>query len=108
MGTDIYAYVEVQDDHGSWQLRGGNLCIPRSRALFALMAANPRDVPADMSKELAKEVGYYGHSASWLTQQEFADVVAQYDPERTGFLLEFLECMQYAKGRPTRLVFWFD
>lgn len=117
MGIDIYAYVEVQNENGSWQLRGGDLHIPRSYMLFGLMGGfgsdKQRGVPPDMSKALAKEC-WAVHSASWLTSEEFANVVkaeVARAPELTRDheeLHDVLDCMQDAKGRPTRLVFWFD
>jgi len=126
MGTDIYAYIEVQDGN-VWKLCGNDVCLNRNYTLFGLMAGvrsdvvmfEPRGLPSDTSSDLTKAcspTGYLeygeavpGHSGSWLTLEELIAVSEHETMKGYDTLTEVLDMMQdMGKGRPTRLVFWFD
>lgn len=115
MGTDIYAYIEVQDGN-VWKLCGSDVWLNRNYTLFGLLAGvrsdvgmfAPRGMPADISAELNAD-RTPGHSGSWLTLEELIAVSEHEAMKGYDTLTEVLDRMQdMGKGRPTRLVFWFD
>ena len=117
MGTDIYAYIEVQDGN-VWKLASSDVWMNRNYTLFGLMADvrsgvgmfPARGTPTDISAAL-KADSYYatGHSGSWLTLEELIAVSEHETMKGYDTLTEVLDMMQdMGKGRPTRLVFWFD
>lgn len=143
MGCDIHLCAEVKIN-GEWHLYDQPR-IDRNYLLFERMAgvrgekanaiAVPRGLPADMSKMtdfLADSWGSDGHSHSWLTAQEIAELAdwgkKNLGPgRRSGFSAWDMEWdwgsyllgnsysgfVRYPNDRPkgiedVRFVFWFD
>lgn len=139
MGCDIHAHVEIKIN-GKWH-HFGNPYIERSYDLFSRMANvrnNKEIVPIDNPRGLPKDITWEtnfcaveecGHSHSWLSGKEVAELGDWYEnkqkewnPESyysfevkaVGFIFgNGWDIQQYPDDYPegvedARLVFWFD
>lgn len=124
MGCDIHAHIEVKLD-GKWE-HYSCLDMPRDYRLFGKMAgvrnrdvtpiAEPRFLPGDLTKVTlhhAQKWKGVGHSHSWLTHDEMAEVEKWYEGI-VGFThpaqpFGYLFGNGWDSGKyEARVVFWFD
>lgn len=145
MGCDIHAHFEVKLN-GEWH-HAHMPSIKRSYTLFSKMAnvrntpkehenyiepiSEPRGLPSDitvMTKFHADYMNSDGHSHSWLSAKEVADLIKWYDDKRGELSNRFIsweseqigyflgngwDIISYPSDIPKgvediRLVFWFD
>lgn len=130
MGTDINVMVEYRMpelDHFD-QFNFDVICLDRNYLMFSLMAGvrpypesipvfEPRGFPPDRN---FKKSGLYheyepnGHTPSWLTRDEYHQVIKEYhnNAELIDFdyrvLGDLLDSLMKNGAVEARVVFWFD
>lgn len=122
MGCDIHAFVEIEEDDGTWTMVD-ELDLSRNYNLFGLIGEKHRaymlpvvplkGIPKDVSRGTAAQLLIMGgdaHSKTWLTVDEARAVCDRYDEEfgRTQDLQSALEDAVHDWGITLRLVIWFD
>lgn len=133
MGCDVHMHVEAKIQ-GTWE-HWCNPHVPRNYEMFARMAgvrgdsepiAKPRGLPGDATTATQWDNyrwGDDGHSHSWLSSQEAADLMRWVEEHSGGTEFyrrwdwvagsDFMGFVDYPDDRPGgmddfRLVFWFD